>query len=412
MLVVGVNGDESVRELKGEGRPVMNEARARRDHRGDPRRLVRHDLSRAQPGAADRRFQAGRALQRNRLHGRTACRKRRSCGRMAGAWRSSAIRKITPRPSCWRRCGGDDATPRRSASSSSASPLSATSSTRFPRSWRCATRCRRRRSRGRSSRRMRSWSRSSRGVKAIPRVAEAMVAVARSPRRSATFADSRAAIDFQGLIKSALIARASGARDRYGFARDVIREKPAAWFVNRHVDDRSIEACRRVERRARARVRACDRAACPKVDFAPFAQDACGELARFDQSHRPAAGSGKAGKAVAGRALRGAGEAHRQRRARRLGPGRRSARARDRRRGRAGDELSRAGVPPRAARGSSSAPTPARCTSPRRSARRSSASTARPIRRETDRTASSIASSSRSRRRSRCRRSPSTTSCA
>jgi heptosyltransferase-1 len=43
------------------------------------------------------------------------------------------------------------------------------------------------------------------------------------------------AIDFQGLIKSGLIARASGARDRVGFDRSVIREKPAAWFTNRHV---------------------------------------------------------------------------------------------------------------------------------------------------------------------------------
>src|SRR3954452_20867443 len=42
-------------------------------------------------------------------------------------------------------------------------------------------------------------------------------------------------IDFQGLIKSSLIGRASVASERYGFARDVIREKPAAWFVNRPV---------------------------------------------------------------------------------------------------------------------------------------------------------------------------------
>ena len=44
-----------------------------------------------------------------------------------------------------------------------------------------------------------------------------------------------AAIDFQGLIKSALIARASGARDRYGFAREAVREKPAAMFYNHEV---------------------------------------------------------------------------------------------------------------------------------------------------------------------------------
>ena len=43
------------------------------------------------------------------------------------------------------------------------------------------------------------------------------------------------AIDFQGLIKSGLIARASGARDRIGFDRALVRERPSAWFTNRHV---------------------------------------------------------------------------------------------------------------------------------------------------------------------------------
>jgi lipopolysaccharide heptosyltransferase I len=43
------------------------------------------------------------------------------------------------------------------------------------------------------------------------------------------------AIDFQGLIKSALVARLSGAKTRYGFHRDFIREKPASWMLNRHV---------------------------------------------------------------------------------------------------------------------------------------------------------------------------------
>ena len=43
------------------------------------------------------------------------------------------------------------------------------------------------------------------------------------------------AIDFQGLMKSALIARASGASQRYGFARDAVREKPAAMFYNHKV---------------------------------------------------------------------------------------------------------------------------------------------------------------------------------
>lgn len=43
------------------------------------------------------------------------------------------------------------------------------------------------------------------------------------------------AVDFQGLIKSALVARFSGAPERYGFDREAIREKLAASFINRHV---------------------------------------------------------------------------------------------------------------------------------------------------------------------------------
>ena len=51
----------------------------------------------------------------------------------------------------------------------------------------------------------------------------------------------RIAVDFQGLIKSALVARLSGARTRYGFHQDFIREKPAGWLMNAHarIDPRS-----------------------------------------------------------------------------------------------------------------------------------------------------------------------------
>ncbi|HEX6159865.1 MAG TPA: lipopolysaccharide heptosyltransferase I [Thermoanaerobaculia bacterium] len=44
-----------------------------------------------------------------------------------------------------------------------------------------------------------------------------------------------AAIDFQGLIKSAVLVRLAGAKTRCGFGKDAIREKPAAWFTNVHV---------------------------------------------------------------------------------------------------------------------------------------------------------------------------------
>ncbi|MGH9422466.1 MAG: glycosyltransferase family 9 protein [Thermoanaerobaculia bacterium] len=88
------------------------------------------------------------------------------------------------------------------------------------------------------------------------------------------------AIDFQGLIKSSLIARASGARHRYGFSRDVIREKPAAWFVNRPVTiNRSSHVIEWNLDLARALAPAI--AGVPAVDFAPFADDPSGKLAGF-----------------------------------------------------------------------------------------------------------------------------------
>ncbi len=78
-------------------------------------------------------------------------------------------------------------------------------------------------------------------------------------------------IDFQGLLKSALLARASGAKTRYGFATDFIREKPAAWLMNRrvrvdpatHVVEWNLQLARAVEPGVRM----------PQVDFTPFAAE-------------------------------------------------------------------------------------------------------------------------------------------
>lgn len=104
-----------------------------------------------------------------------------------------------------------------------------------------------------------------------------------------------AAIDFQGLIKSALIARSSGATERYGFARDVIRERPAAWFVNRHANiDRSKHVVEWNVELARTFAPAIARV--PAVDFTPFAEDASGNLARFANRILLLPGAGKPGK--------------------------------------------------------------------------------------------------------------------
>jgi lipopolysaccharide heptosyltransferase I len=104
-----------------------------------------------------------------------------------------------------------------------------------------------------------------------------------------------AAIDFQGLIKSALIARVSGAARRYGFARDVIREKPAALFVNRPATiDRSKHVVEWNVELARTFAPAITRV--PDVDFAPFADDVSGALARFANRVVLLPGAGKVGK--------------------------------------------------------------------------------------------------------------------
>lgn len=61
-----------------------------------------------------------------------------------------------------------------------------------------------------------------------------------------------ASIDFQGLLKSAVFGFLSGARTRYGFDTDAVREKPALLFTNRrvkvdtagHVVDQNLELAR------------------------------------------------------------------------------------------------------------------------------------------------------------------------
>jgi lipopolysaccharide heptosyltransferase I len=77
------------------------------------------------------------------------------------------------------------------------------------------------------------------------------------------------AIDFQGLIKSALLARASGAKERIGFAKKHIKEKPASWFLTKEVE---IDATKHV---VDWNLQLSGVTTMPEVDFAPFAM---GEL--------------------------------------------------------------------------------------------------------------------------------------
>jgi lipopolysaccharide heptosyltransferase I len=85
-----------------------------------------------------------------------------------------------------------------------------------------------------------------------------------------------AAIDFQGLIKSASLAWVSRAKLRYGFERGAIREAAAGVFLNRrvevdkarHVVDWNLELAHAVDPRVRM----------PDVDFSPYADDPSGKL--------------------------------------------------------------------------------------------------------------------------------------
>lgn len=78
-------------------------------------------------------------------------------------------------------------------------------------------------------------------------------------------------VDFQGLLKSALLARASGAHERFGFAPEFIRERPAAWLMNHRVP---IDPATHVVEWNLQLARAVDPAAqMPQVDFTPFAAD-------------------------------------------------------------------------------------------------------------------------------------------
>lgn len=80
------------------------------------------------------------------------------------------------------------------------------------------------------------------------------------------------AVDFQGLLKSAGFAWLSRAPARYGFDRDAIREKPAAFFTNRRVRvDRSRHV---VEWNLQLAEAVVGKSLHPRPDFAPFAAGA------------------------------------------------------------------------------------------------------------------------------------------
>ncbi|HEV7920825.1 MAG TPA: glycosyltransferase family 9 protein [Thermoanaerobaculia bacterium] len=79
-------------------------------------------------------------------------------------------------------------------------------------------------------------------------------------------------VDFQGLIKSSALAWASGAKERWSFDGEAIREKPALVFTNRRV---AVDQTRHViEWNLQLAQALHPGAAMPAVDFLPFADPA------------------------------------------------------------------------------------------------------------------------------------------
>ena len=95
-----------------------------------------------------------------------------------------------------------------------------------------------------------------------------------------TFTRGQTAIDFQGLAKSALVARVSGATERFGFHPESVRERVSSWLTNRHVRIDPLEHVIDWNLRL-AREVAPDLDASLAVDFSPFASDPLGMLAPF-----------------------------------------------------------------------------------------------------------------------------------
>lgn len=75
-------------------------------------------------------------------------------------------------------------------------------------------------------------TRSLRGGKVV----KDMLAGIRTQLRDLRRSRFDVALDFQGLLKSAAIAKLSGAKVRYGFAKDSLREPASRIFLNRSVD--------------------------------------------------------------------------------------------------------------------------------------------------------------------------------
>lgn len=134
--------------------------------------------------------------------------------------------------------------------------------------------------------RLRGWRKSL--VASSGEIAATMSAIRR-------FGEREASIDFQGLIKSAVPSFLSGARLRFGFDREAVREKPSLLFTNRHV--RVDPAAHVVDQNLQLASAAAGRPLeHPTVDFSPFADDSAGKLRDLGGRVVLLPGAGKASK--------------------------------------------------------------------------------------------------------------------
>ena len=217
---------------KGPGRPILPAADRAELVAALARRGLRHDLSGADRGAAADAAAAGRPLQGHRLHRRTRCPSGRPCWPTAAASRSSAIPRIIPRATCSVDPRMTARDPAMNFSDLSGSARSATSSMPCRRRRRCARRFPMRGSTGSSTR---STARSS--ISSPSSIGRSRSSARRWPAgpTSRGACGSRAydaAIDLQGLLKSAVLARASGAPRVLGFSIWHLREKTARPFYS------------------------------------------------------------------------------------------------------------------------------------------------------------------------------------
>lgn len=130
--------------------------------------------------------------------------------------------------------------------------------------------------------RLRQWSRSPLASRADMR------------RAVAAMRGSDVAVDFQGLIKSAALGWVARAPVRYGFAREVIREKAATLFTNRHVP---VDRTRHVVDWNRELAEAVTSNRAPAAErWDAFADDPHGKLAPFQKRIVLLPGAGKPAK--------------------------------------------------------------------------------------------------------------------